>query len=247
MLSEERLKRIQELKNRSFERGIFTFTDFLNATAVMEVCSLCKKGEVTSFGGADFCERQMVRFGNPDELGYEESFPLAILEIKLTGGKYATKVTHRDVLGAVINLGIERQKLGDIFVNGEFIYLIVDEKVSKLILSDLTSVGRNRVEVKEIDALPSSLAPTLSEREFSVASNRVDAVICKVYNLSREECSELFQRGLVTVLGKVIDQPSKQLKEGDIVAVRGYGKFIFVGLGGISKKGKQYVTVQIYT
>ena len=246
MFSEERLKRIYELKNRSYERGIFTFTDFLNPTAVAEVCDLFNRSQITAYGGADFCERQIVRFGNVDELGYDEPFPIAVLKVTLEGGKFAEKVTHRDVLGAVLNLGIERQKLGDIFVNGNFIYIIADEKVAKLISSDLRSVGRNKVSVEEIDSLPLTLAPTLTEKQFSVPSNRADAVICKVYNLSREDGAELFKKGFVTVLGKVCDKSSKELKEGDVVAVRGYGKFNFLGVFGNSKKGKPYVSVEIY-
>lgn len=246
MLSEERVKRIKELKNRSYERGIFTFTDFMSPTSIAEAESLLKKGEYTTFGGAEFAERKMIRFGSPDQLGYDEPFPITVLKVVLQGGKFASAITHRDVLGATVNLGIERQKLGDMFVNGEFAYIIAEKAVAKLILEELGSVGRNKVKVEEIEELPLSLAPKREERKFSVASNRADAIICKVYNLNRETGATLFEKGLVAINGKVNLSPSKTLTQGDIVAVRGYGKFEFLEENGLSKKGKPYVLVSVF-
>ncbi len=143
----EKIKRIKELESRSFERGVFTFSDFLSPTSICEVTAVLKTGEYTLFGGVDYAERKMIRFGSTDDLGYEEPFPIIVLKITLQGGKFASPITHRDVLGAVLNLGIERQKLGDIFVNGTFCYVIADKTVAKLIVKELISIGRNRVKV----------------------------------------------------------------------------------------------------
>lgn len=246
MLSEERVKRIKELKNRSYDRGIFTFTDFMSPTSLAEAVTLLKKGEYTIFGGVEYAERKMIRFGSLEDFGYEEPFPITLLKVTLLGGKFATPITHRDVLGATLNLGIERQKLGDIFINAQFAYIIAEETVAVLIKEELKSIGKNKVSVEEIFALPSSLAPKTEEVEFSVASNRADAVVCKVFNLSRETGSALFEKGLVAVNGRIVDVSSKCLTMGDVVAVRGYGKFEFLKEDGFSKKGKLYVVVNKY-
>lgn len=246
MLSEERLKRIKELEKRSFERGIFTFSDFMSPTSLSEATALLKRGEYSVYGGVSFAERAMIRFGNEEDLGYEEEFPLCVLRITLQGGKFAVPITHRDVLGAVLNLGIERQKLGDIFVNRDFAYVITDKTVSKLILEELKSVGRNKVLVEEADGVPDSFAPKCESKEFSVASNRADAIICKAYNLAREDGSSLFVKGLVTVNGRPCESPSRALKAGDVVTVRGFGKFAFIEEGGLSKKSKLYVSISVY-
>lgn len=242
----EKLKRIKELEARSRERCIFTFSDFMSPTSLYEVTASLRGGDFSVCGGAEFAERQMIRFGSEGEFGYEEPFPITVLEIALIGGKFASPITHRDVLGAVLNLGIERQKIGDIFVNGNLCYVIADSAVAQLILAELQSVGRNKVTVKEVDSVPSELAPKKKEIEFSVSSNRADAVLCKVFGLSREVGAELFERGLVAISGKPCGSPSKPLKEGDTVTVRGYGKMAFEGEGGTSKKGKLYVKVNLF-
>lgn len=241
----EKLKRIKELESRSFERGVFTFSDFMSPTSLSEIIGSLK-GEYTLFGGVDYAERKMIRFGNEEDLGYAEPFPISLLEIELGGGKFASPISHRDVLGAVLNLGIERQKLGDIFINGNFSYVIADKTVAKLIIEELSTVGRNKVFVKEVEAVPSELAPKKKELEFSVASNRVDSVLCKAYGLSREDSALLFDKGLVAINGKPCDSRAKSLREGDVVTARGYGKMTFEGEGGLSKKGKLYVKVSLF-
>lgn len=241
----EKLKRIKELESRSFERGVFTFSDFMSPTSLSEIIGSLK-GEYTVFGGVDFAERQMIRFGSVEELGYEEPFPITVLKISLSGGKFATPITHRDVLGAVLNLGIERQKLGDIFINGAFSYVITDKTVAKLIVEELVSVGRNRVSVEELDCVPREFAPQKKQMQFSVSSNRVDAVLCKAYSLSREDSASLFDKGNVAINGKLCENRAKPLKEGDVVTARGFGKLLFENEGGLSKKGKLYVNISVF-
>lgn len=245
-MNEERLKRIKELEMRSFERGIFTFSDFMSPTSLCEATGILKTGRYSLFGGADFAERRMIRFGSPEELGYEEEYPISILKTTLQGGKFATPITHRDVLGAVLNLGIERQKLGDIFINGTFSYIIADKTVARLIVEELESIGRNKVLTEEVDCVPDELAPQKKQMQFSVASNRADAVLCKAYGLSRDDGAALFERGIVAINGKPCESPSKQLKAGDVITARGFGKMTFDGEGGLSKKGKLYVTVSVF-
>ena len=112
--------RINELYNRSLNRGIFVFTDFLSPSKAEEVKRLVGNGiaAVSFFGGCDFAERVIARFGDTEELGYEEEFPIKLIKITVSSGKFSAPITHRDVLGATLNLGIERSKLGDVFVKG---------------------------------------------------------------------------------------------------------------------------------
>lgn len=238
--------RINELYNRSVNRGIYTFTDFLSPTKAEEAERIAGKGNLTLFGGCDYAERVMARFGNADELGYEEEFPIILLKITVSSGKFASPITHRDVLGATLNLGIERSKSGDIFVKGNEAYIFVAESVADFIVGELKTVSRNPVTVSFAESLPADFRPVTEEREISVASNRADAVVSRLYNLSRDESSTLFKSGTVAVNGKVTEKGEKALKEGDTVTARGYGKFTFAGEGGTSKKGKLYVKLIVY-
>ncbi len=238
--------RINELYERSFSRNIFTFTDFLSPTKAEEVKRIVGERNVTFFGGSEFSERTMARFGDKDELGYEEEFPVKLLKLSTTAGKFAVPITHRDVLGATLNLGIERDKTGDIFIDGGNAYIFVHEDVATLIFAELKTISRNPVIVTEVDSLPQSLSPKTEEMEISVASNRVDAVISRLYNFSRDESSALFKSGFVTLNGKQLEKSEKPLKSGDIITVRGKGKFVFIFECGTSKKGKLYVKLSVY-
>lgn len=251
--------RINELYGRSLNRGIFVFTDFLSPSKAEEVRRLVGSGAtgrmtggaavggaVAFFGGCDFAERVIARFGDAEELGYEEEFPIKLIKITLSSGKFSAPVTHRDVLGATLNLGIERDKLGDVFVKGNEAYVFASESVAGVIAAELKNVSRNPVEVGFADGLPDDFRPTTEEREISVPSNRADAIISRAYNLSRDESSSLFGKGLVAINGKIAEKGEKTLKPGDVVTARGFGKFAFVGEGGLSRKGKLYVKISVY-
>ena len=242
--------RINELYNRSLNRGIFVFTDFLSPSKAEEVKRIVGSGAtggaVSFFGGCDFAERVVARFGSTEELGYEEEFPIKLIKITVSSGKFSAPISHRDVLGATLNLGIERDKLGDVFVKGGEAYVFVSESVAGLIAAELRTVSRNPVTAEFADNLPEDFRPTTVEREISVPSNRADAIISRIYNLSRDESSLLFGKGFVAINGKTTEKGEKTLKPGDVVTARGFGKFAFVGEGGLSKKGKLYVKITIY-
>lgn len=239
-------ERANELLERSFSRNIFTYTDFLTSAEQAEVLSAVNENTVGFFGGCDFAERKKACFGREKDLGYPPDYSIRILKISPSGIKFAEDITHRDVLGATLNLGVERDKVGDIFAVGKEAYIIADEKISPLILSELKRVGRNPVEVTEVDCVPETFRPEREEKRVSVAAIRADAIVGGAFNLSREESSSLFRKSCVSVNGKEFPDGSKKLKYGDTVSVRGHGKFAFIRDDGESRKGKTFVVLEIY-
>ena len=124
-------RRFAELAKRS-EQGYFTFTDFLGLaeqSAFNEIKGGIKGISYSAFGGAEGTERVMIRFGSPEELGYEEEFPIVTLMIKPKSEKFADRLTHRDFLGALMSLGIERSVLGDIVIRDNIGYLFAKEDI----------------------------------------------------------------------------------------------------------------------
>jgi len=112
------IRRIQELEETSYRNSQFLFTDFLNEAEYADVLSLGEPAcRMSADGGHEGAERVIVRFGDPESFGYEESFPITILKIEPLLEKYADALTHRDFLGALVNLGIERRVLGDILID----------------------------------------------------------------------------------------------------------------------------------
>ena len=133
-----------------------------------------------------------------------------------------------------------------IFIDGKFAYIFVHKDFAPLILSELKTISRNPVILTEADSLPDSFHPKTEDTEISVTSNRADAMISRLYNLSRDESSALFKSGFVALNGKELGKSEKALKNGDVITVRGKGKFIFISECDKSKKGKLYVKLNVY-
>lgn len=137
METNELINRINELAEKAYSENRFLFTDFLDMSQLSSFYGIEKDlayvGTAVS-GGTEGCERCIVRFGSPDNLGYDESFPIALLYICPIQKKFSDTLTHRDFLGSVIGLGIERTKLGDIIVRDNEGYFFVADSISEYII-----------------------------------------------------------------------------------------------------------------
>ena len=160
--------------------------------------------------------------------------------------KFSETLTHRDFLGAVMNLGIERDMIGDILVRDNSAYIFVMEKISEIICSEFERVKHTAVKCSIIEELPEGLKPKLSEDHITVTSPRLDAVLSKIYHLSRTEAKSLFDMEKVTVNGRICRNPETMLKENSTVSVKGYGKIEYRGEEYLTKKGKTGLTVRRY-
>ena len=242
-------KRLKELAEKSYMQNVYCFTGFLG----MAELDTFYRAQVefshvpyTVFGGNAGCERQMVRFGSEEMLGYEEAFPIVCLHIKPLMAKFADALTHRDFLGACMNLGIDRSTLGDILIRENSAYLYCTETIAPYIAENLTKIKHTNVSCTVFTGEAESLAPKLEEKEYQVASERLDAVIAKAYNLSREKSLLLFREKKIFVNGRQQENNSSVPKVGDIVSVRGYGKFVYEGMSHTTRKGKCNIRVAFY-
>ena len=129
-------KRLIELSKIAYQRGIVTYSDFLNLNE-LNILHTTPKHEFDScyetFGGYDFSERQMVAF-LPDALCYEQNYPISVLKIEPLQKKFSEKLSHRDYLGSILNLGIDRCKIGDILVEDDHALLFVHRSLEKFML-----------------------------------------------------------------------------------------------------------------
>lgn len=233
---------MQRLAQRSHEKSIYTHTDFLDGTEL--VCAMQADKTAVANGGTELAERKIVRFGT--DLGEDtQAFPLQILKITPLGGKYATPISHRDVLGAITGLGVERSKIGDIFI-GEDCYAVVYDTVAPLLMQELSKVGANHVSVELITEVPDSCRPKTEPKSFTADSNRLDVILARTFNISREKACERIQRELVKINGQVVTKPSRPLKPNDTISARGLGKLVYVGEQGQSRKGKTYFSILLF-
>lgn len=242
-------KRLIELANRSYAAGIFTFSDFLGLdeqSAFAEIKSSLKGIKYTSFGGAAGATRIMLRFGDEVENGYSRDFPITLIKAVPKAQKWADKLTHRDILGAIMSLGTERALIGDIIVRENEFYIFVHSKIAEFITENLNRAKHTDLILSEADSLPEGELFKTEMRTVLCNSPRIDAVVAKLFCLSREEANEFFKRKLVFVDGRLCENNSRELSDGETVSVRTKGKFIFRGEVGISKKGKLNLSVELF-
>ena len=243
-MDEQWKKRCNDLYSQSFSKNAFTFSSFVEEDKIAQIPF--KKDCFTVWGGAEYTARKMVRFGNKEELGYEQDFPLVVIRFSPLSKKFATPLSHRDYLGAILNLGIEREKIGDIFCGDNEGYVICHTDVSGLIVESIDRIGRVSVKAETTTSVPTSFLPKKEERELVVSSLRIDVVVCKLYNLSREDALEIFRENKVRINGVQTTNNAYFLKSGDCISVRGFGKFEFLGEVGRSSKNKPYVKVAVF-
>ncbi len=242
-------KRLTELAKKSYNGGYFTFTPFLGLleqSLFHEILPEIKGIKYTEFGGAEGAERIMIRFGSPEDLGYEEDFPIVTLKIAPKSEKFADKLTHRDFLGSLMNLGIERETLGDIVIINNVGYLFAKEDIAVYITDSLTKIKHTDVTVTQVSELPEGELYKTEPRKIQLSSERLDAVIAKVFSISRDDAQSLFKKGLVFVNGKCIESTSYTPKPGDKISARGHGRLVYLGYESTSKKGKLNTLVEVY-
>ena len=250
MTDEELLyKRFCELAKKSYSNGIFLFTDFLGL-AEQSIFSEAKRElsgiKFKAFGGAPGAERVMIRFGDEEELGYSVDFPILTIKCEPVSQKFAEKLSHRDFLGALMNLGIERSTLGDIIIHDNVGYIFAKEDIAPFIASELLRVRNTEVITSVIDTLPDCELYKTERRRIQVSGERIDAVIAKTFSLSRESAQNLFSKRLVFVSGKLCESASYRPKANDVISVRGYGRLIYQGYASTSKKGKLNIELDVY-
>ena len=251
MTKEEELlkKRFIELATRSYNSGIYLFTDFmglLEQTVFNEAKAVFGNIPYTLFGGAPDCERVIARFGSEESLGYTEDFPIVCIKAEPVSQKFADKLTHRDFLGALLNLGISRSTLGDIPISDNVGYIFAKRDIADFIISELKRVKHTDMKLSILEALPDFPLYKTEIKRVQANGERIDALIAKAYSLSRCEASLLFSRGSVFVNGRLSASASYIPKINEIISVRGHGRMRYLGYETTTKKGKLNINLELY-
>ena len=240
-------KRWEELAYKSFQNNRYYFTGFLSLEeiALLKETFVHGEGSIYSlYSGSKSGERAIARFGNPEEFLYEEDYPICILEAAPLIEKFADDFSHRDFLGAIMNLGIEREMIGDIVLCGKRAYIFAHVKMADYIKENLVKVKHTNILVREISEIPVEMEKKLKEEQISVSSLRIDAVLAKSHCLARNAILEHMREKKVFLNGRVCENPDCRVKEGDILVLRGYGKLCIAGELYENKKGKKVVLIQ---
>lgn len=242
------LKRIRELANLSYQRDIVTFSDFLNLNEQNMVSSLKRQFPqivMEIFGGYENAERQMVAF-HPDALAFTWEYPIDCLKIEPKAIKFSENLSHRDYMGALLNLGVDRSVIGDIIVQEKAAWFFCQSKMTEFFLENLCRVRHTNILITKVNDPEEFPHPNLESINGTCASVRLDSLIALAFKASRSSMVSYIESGQVFVNGKLITSNGYEPKEGDIVSVRGKGRFIFDGVSHQTKKGRCGVHILLY-
>lgn len=250
--------RFIELSRIAFEREIVTYSDFLNLNDQNILHTLPKDklySRYVLFGGYDMAERQMaafipealsLRYGVSDITPKEIDYPFCAVKIEPKNKRFSEDLTHRDFLGSILNLGIDRSKTGDILVTEDSALLFINKDLVSVVTEDLTRVRHTVIDSSVINLDMINYTPDFQQIKGTVSSVRLDSLLPLAFSSSRSKLSGLIEGAKVFVNGKLITSNGYQVKEGDLISVRGLGKFRFEEAGKITKKNRISVTIQKY-
>lgn len=245
MIDEEMLliKRLTEFSERACTRGIRQYSDFLNLSGQDVLLKLKLRSKVTLMGGFDTAERKIACF-EPYDCEYEELPPIAYIFIEPLAQKFADPLAHRDFLGSLLALGIRREVLGDIIIHENCGYLICSDTISEYIIQNLVKVKHTDVRCKSVDSLPETSLKLPEISNVITASERIDGIVAAVFNISRGDAQDLISHKKVFICGKLIESLTVAPKLGDIISVRGFGRFIYEGIERETKKGRLLLKIR---
>lgn len=219
---------------RAARRGQLRFSRFLEPPLIAAATQAAREAgvEVAFFGGYEGAERTVAAFYEGDP---PECWPIECLRADWNAA-YRT-VSHRDLLGAAMGIGIERALLGDIVMGESFAYLFALESVAPLFLSELMEAGRAKLTVRRAtgEALPEEKGTPVRD---TVMSMRLDAVAAAGFGMGRAEAQELIRRGLVKLNHLPEERLDARVKAGDLISVRGRGRLRVDEEQGLTKKGR---------
>lgn len=239
----------EELWHRA-QNGEITYTAFLTPREqhlLYRALPFARDAMLPQGGYAD-AERQRLLFLPPymtdaePELRAEwlrDTLGELVIPLRISGSGFR-ELSHRDYLGAILNLGIERSALGDLCIcDPHSAILFCDRVMCTFLCEHLTRVANDAVHVTEAE-LPADFNGGRQFRPIrdTVASPRLDSVVAALTNLSRERAQQLLREGLVELDYESADKPDKPVEEGAILTVRGKGKFVIRSLSEQTKKGR---------
>lgn len=229
-------KRFLELARRAARAGKTGYSHFIDPALVREatICAREEGARVEFFGGYEGAERVIAAFMSD---GGECDFPIVCLEI--TWNTKFADAGHRDILGAVMGLSIERDATGDIVMaEAGRAYLFAERDMAGYIMANLESAGRATLKITEHEGAVEPPEPEGTRQRITLASPRLDAFVQAGYRLSRSEAQRLIQSGHVKKDHVPEMRTDARVDEGCLISVRGHGRMKVEELLGETKKGR---------
>ena len=241
------LARVWDKYEQTERRSIPSATVFLSpreqrlAQAMLNAAGI-RTGYVFD-GGCGEAERKILVF-LPEWMEEPAGDELVFLRAAFHGEE---SLTHRDILGSLMGLGVTRERVGDILVSPHSADIVAAPSLRDFFLREWTQAGRVKLTVTEIGReelrLPQAQVKVIRD---TVPSLRLDAVAAAAFSMSRGRAAELIAAGKVNLDHVPCLKGDKPVAEGAVLTARGFGKAKLTQVGGLSKKGRVGITVERY-
>lgn len=237
--------RIERCRNGCY----VTATDFLDShqQALALRAARSEAGDVRTFmyGGYTEAERRML-VCIPAELplSEQEAAEELVTVIRVTAKAGGRELSHRDYLGALLGLGIDRRVTGDILVRPDGADIIVLPEIAGFLLREFTAAGRTELTAREVSPVELIIPETKKQTiRDTVSSARLDNLTASAFRISRRAAGEAVRAGMVSVDHVEVTKPDARVGEGAVLVLKGKGKAVIKELGGESRKGRIRVTI----
>lgn len=237
------ISRAYDAVEASYTRRKNYYLGFLNESEIytLNVSLHIDSSQFCFWGGYENAKRKM--FCSVYEVFNANDVPITALEFTY---KSIYKLSHRDFLGTILSLGLERNTLGDILVDDGRAVVFVKNDVKEYIVSQITKIGGVGVKITEADLSNIPECDDVLEKTLTIASLRLDVLVSAFTGLSRDKSQKLITQGVVSVNYSVCNSTSVKIKENDTIVVRKYGKFIVKNIIGETKKGRHKLSVNYF-
>ncbi len=236
------ISRAYDIIQLSYTQHRNCYFGFLNEAEIYSLNEILHNNtEYCFWGGFENAKRQM--FCAVYDSFDKTDVPITALEFTY---KSVYKLSHRDFLGTILSLGLDRSTVGDIIVNEGKTIVFVKNGIKDYVCTQITKIGGVGVKIKTADVSNISVTDNISEKTLTVASLRLDVLVSAFTGLSREKSQKLITQGVVSVNYSECNSTSVKISEKDIIVVRKYGKFILKNIIGETKKGRLKLSVEYF-
>ena len=223
-------------------------TEFLNPFEVKNAIDILNSESDLKYkvdGGYENAERQLI-YIFPYYIE-EDDVESDLRVIQIEGNFKFKAISHRDYLGAVLGLGIRRNKIGDLLLKENVCYLTVCEEIEEFLVNNLNSIGKSPCKVTVVEDNFEELVPNFKEEIILVQSLRIDSIVSKLIRASRNRAQTMIEEGMVLLDYNRVKDKSREVKNQERITISGHGKYVLDKIIGNSKSGKFKVLVKKYT
>ena len=195
--------------------------------------------KVEFFGGFDDAERKKAKIISNEY--YDVDYDIVCLKAKFNN-KF-NRVEHRNILGAVHNLGINFNRFGDIIVLENEVYIFVDDEIADYIAMEFTKAGRVNLDFQRVDLTEVKIEKKYEDFEIVSSSFRIDSIVAKITNKSRSKVKEFLEQDFIKLNHVILRNGEKTCTPDDIISIRKYGRYVVKGYTQNKKSLKYRITI----